>query len=70
MYKGDIEIYQDAKTDLPSRFNLYERIKSKEEIGNEGSYLTEGEIQFQKFLEEPTVDNAVEFMVKFLGEIC
>ena len=70
MYKGDIEIYQDAKTDLPSRFNLYERIKSKEEIGNEGSYLTEGEIQVQKFLEEPTVDNAVEFMVKFLGEIC
>lgn len=70
MYKGDVETYQDAKMDLPNRFNLYERIKSIEAVGNEGSYLTEGEIQFQKFLEEPTVDNAVEFMVKFLGDIC
>ena len=65
----DIESYQDAKTDLPNRFKLFERIKSIQEIGNEGSFMTESEMQFQRFLEEPTVENVMEFMRKFLSDI-
>lgn len=65
----DIESYQDAKADLPNRFKLFERIKSIQEIGNEGSFMMESEVQFQKFIEEPTVENVMKFMEKFLCDI-